>query len=356
MSGNCSKKRPSRSDQSLEESESSTDQPNSDSQSSKKAKKSKMNSATLEELKGVFRTNRVALLCGAGVTMAISDDGMTWSALVNQYAQVARTIMGLNDNWYQTQITDVDDMADLSYTDRLFRKIDNICNIINVQWPDVSALEKHRIVGQMIMRRMSLDRPDRGQLLHQLGCLILTTNYDMVIEECMPLIRLSLSHVEALRLGIDCFAGTATLGPGPFFGNPCRSFVVHVHGRYFDAADDHGFTLTSAEYNNQTMNARFLEFMVPVALQKSLVFVGATGTINDVHFMNLWRALDAKRSNIRHYVLHSQQQTQAVEEVITDVRNNVPNVNLVSVCYGVENENRSVLWDSVIPNLTPLPP
>lgn len=312
----------------------------------------------LNELKRVLRSDRVALLCGAGVSMAISNDGMSWSGLVNQYAQRARTIMGLNENWYQTQIAAVDLMVGLTDTEKLFRKINNICHIINVAWnppaPGQAAtdLYKHRIVAQMIMRRMSLDRPQRGILLHNLGCLILTTNYDMVIEECIPLNRFSLSHVEALGLGIDSFAGNTTLAPGPYFGNPSRSFVVHVHGRYFDFADDNGFTLTTAEYDNPVMNAKFLQFMVPVAVRKSLVFVGATGTINDVHFMNLWAQLAANNSRVKHYVLHSEQQRVVVEAVINEVRGTVPDVNLVSVCYGAENQNWSVLWDDVIPYLS----
>jgi hypothetical protein len=65
----------------------------------------------------------------------------------------------------------------------------------------------------------------------------------MVIEECIPQLRFSLPHVEALRLGIQSFAGNAALAPGPYFGLPRNSFVIHIHGRYFDFANDHGFNI-----------------------------------------------------------------------------------------------------------------
>lgn len=316
------------------------------------------NVVTVDELKAVLRSKRAALLCGAGVSMAISNDGMTWSGFVDRFAKMAQTVMGLSDGWYQEKITEINFRNDLTVTQQLFTKIDNICEVINVVWtvPEgqpVTDLYKHRIVAQMIMRKMSIDHPQRGELLHNLGCLILTTNYDMVIEESIPLYRFSLSHVEALRLGINHFAENLTLAPGPFFGNPSRSFVVHVHGRYFDVADDHGFTLTTEEYDNQAMNRKFLEFMVPVAMNKSLVFVGATGTINDVHFMNLWTVLAEIHSTKIHYILHSEQQRPVVVDVINDVTREIPGfTNLRSVCYGDENQDRSVLWDDVIPYLS----
>ena len=307
-----------------------------------------------KELRSRVRGNKVALMCGAGVSMAISNDGRTWSGLVEQYARLVQTILGLNEAWYEGNIAAVNLFLDITATDRLFMKINRICETININWTDVNndELYKHRIAAQMILRRMSIDHPERGRLLHAMGALILTTNYDMVIEECIPTSRFSLSHVEALRIGIHHFMpGGPTLGFG-LFQDPSTAFVVHIHGRYFDFGADHGFALTADEYVNQIMTQKFLEFMVPIASNKSLLFIGANGTLIDAHFMELWNRLTTSDSKITHYVLHSEQQHADVQAAIDTALAANPGLLLEGLCYG-SDPTRSLLWDVVIPFLTP---
>lgn len=119
--------------------------------------------------------------------------------------------------------------------------------------------------------------------------------------------RWSLSHAEYLtinpRMDFDDPWGDGQLR------RPHSCMVVHVHGRYYDVGLEHGFSLTSTEYSNPVVMQKFLDFMVPLASQRSLIFVGAAGTIYDAHFLNLWEELGRagrdNRTNLDHHILCS---------------------------------------------------
>jgi hypothetical protein len=289
-----------------------------------------MNPENYANFESIFKSKNSVLLCGAGVAMSISNGMTTWNGLVNEYARVTMTILGLNDAW----------LAQYNQINQLMDKITYIENFLNVNWNNqLEALEKHRMVAQFIFRRPTLDRPERAQILCNLKKLILTTNYDTVIEDCNPTELISVSHIEALKYFPEhFFAGNETLGPGPFFQSPLEHFVVHIHGRYFDIGPEHGFCFTQNEYENQEMLTRFLDFMVPVVRSKSLIFIGAMGTVRDIHFVQLWGKV--RNTSKEHYILYHEGETADIFALVDGIFT-IFAVKITPICYGSGRDN---LW------------
>ena len=154
--------------------------------------------------------------------MAISNDMKTWEKFVDQFAEKVKKVLGLNENWIVGYHNINDFMA----------KIEHVEKQINAPWSpwSIEPTELHRMIAQMILRRPSLDYPLGGEILHKLGRLILTTNYDTVIEDCVPNERISMYHIEASKyIDPDVLHGLKTLGPGPLFQNPLKHLFLNVY-------------------------------------------------------------------------------------------------------------------------------
>lgn len=234
----------------------------------------------------------------------------------------------MNENWIVGYRNTTNFMAKITYVEVQ----------INAEWTNYPT-EIHRMIAQMILRRPSLDYPFRGEILHKLGRLILTTNYDTVIEDCVPNERISMSHIEASKyIDRDVLHGLKTLGPGPLFQNPLKHLLIHVHGRYFDIGRDHGFCFTPNEYSDADTLLSFNSFMVKIVTNTSLVFIGAKGTVEDSHFSQLWNNVRVK-SQI-HYILHRKQDQEGIESMAQSILDKYK-VTIIPICYGDTHDD---LW------------
>ena len=281
--------------------------------------------------------DKYAFLCGAGVSMSISNEMKTWGGFIDQFAEKAEKFAGLGQDWLDKyhSIKKLDNQTDVDYMEGKIAFVEERLECWNT---GSQQLEKHHLIAQMILRNPTLDHRERGVILHEVGILILTTNYDTVVEDCVPRDRISISHTDAMKyLTVD---ENQSLGSGPFLQNPSKHFVVHVHGRFFDIGDDHGFCFTTEEYVNDLMCKKFLEFMLQVVKVKSLIFIGARGTLDDQHFKMLW---EEQRHNqlFPHYILHHSGERDGIIELVTRIKTDY-NVQVVPVCYG---ENRDDLWN-----------
>lgn len=273
--------------------------------------------------------DKFAIMCGAGVGMAISKDLKDWPGFVDQFAVKTREILNLNQDWFDKYTAELDLMA----------KIQLIECQLNVNWNgQLNPLEKHRMIAQLILRCPTLEHPERAKILHSLRTLILTTNYDSSIEDSIPRDRISISHIEALKyFPNDVINGGSTLGPGPFFQNPLERFIIHVHGRYFDIGPEHGFCLTASEYNDNAMKQKFLDFMTGIVTTKSLIFIGAKGTVEDEHFKALWETVTFTSKT--HYILHRLEDKTSIQQMVQRIRQTYA-VSITPICYGARDD----LW------------
>ena len=143
----------------------------------------------ITEFKAMLKNGRgkFTLMCGARVAMSVSNQMRTWEGFVDQFAGKVAEVLHVHPDWI------------VGYRDKeqLTHKIEYVESQLNVRWT-TSRIEAHRMIAQLILRSPSLDRRDIGEILHNLGNLILTTNYDTVIEDCVPHDRISISHVGAL--------------------------------------------------------------------------------------------------------------------------------------------------------------
>jgi len=272
---------------------------------------------------------RFVMMCGAGVSMGISDDMRNWAGFVSQYVAKTAEVMGLNATW-TAHVTALGMMEQIAQVE----------NILNVDWNAAFSLfERHRMVAQLLLQNPVITHPNRGLILHRLKHLILTTNYDTVIEDSVPHLRISISHIEAENhFPGGMFTDGEIIGPGPMFGNPLEQFVIHVHGRYFDIGPEHGFCFTPDEYENPVMLGPFINFMTKVVTTKSLVFIGAKGTVEDVHFLALWDKV--RETSKRHYLLHNAAETEQMNQLAARILQGYQ-VTLVPIIYGDTNDD---LW------------
>ena len=126
-------------------------------------------------------------MCGAGVAMSISDNVTDWRGFVDQFAVEVQRVLNLNEFW----------MTGFHAQGTLSAKTAYVETIINEQWLGGG---ENRLLCHRMMAQPTLTHRDRAQILHAMGCLILTTNYDTVIEDSVPRERISMSHIDALKL------------------------------------------------------------------------------------------------------------------------------------------------------------
>gem|GEM_PF-4520987 len=239
-----------------------------------------------------------------------------------------------------------------------------IQNFINEKFSTLSNaqvigyVELHRLIIQLMMKRLQLSRPTRAVTLNNLNCLILTTNYDTLIEDSLSLEninRFSVSHVDVLdNFGVLPFTDFVSLGPGIFHSSK-NAFVVHLNGRYFDVGQGHGFCLSLAEYSK--IQPTFLEFMVPIARANSLIFLGAKETIFDSNFKALWAVInnDSVADYPKHYVICSDENVDpgSTLSVRIDILSQNPEYsNLRHKLFVYAAGNHDFLWTNILPDLS----
>jgi hypothetical protein len=292
-----------------------------------------------KELEAAVEGGRFALMCGAGVSMALCQDSKSWWDFVEEYASVVNTIFGVDDDWLQGILAEANVMTRVT---RIVQRINRATSIGGAG----TDLELHRLVAQMIFNRHDVNDTFPARVLHNFNSLILTTNYDTLLEKAICSVneigedRVTISHCEYMMLESPPVFN-AVWGDGPFLATPLRRLVVHIHGRYFDVGPEHGFCLTQKEYEDDVALASFLRFMVPLAKQKSIIFVGATGSWLDLHFQSLW--LHLAGSTIPHFVLANDMNYEDLHQNASGL-NRLHDLNIIVVpFYNVERVADSFL-------------
>eukprot|EP01038_Epipyxis_sp_PR26KG_P015506 gene15506-20928_t len=307
---------------------------------------------TDDELDQLFHNGQFSFMAGAGVSCALSKDAHTWKGFLDKYAQVAMSVLNLDQNWLEnvTRITD------------LLEKASRIANELNVAFAPFNndgnhqeaQLEIHRLVAQKIYNKLMLEEPNTyvidgvdynpAVVLHSFRKPIITTNYDTAIEQAIARSteltgrsRVTASHVEYTR--INSSSPNGAWGPGQL-ANPLELLVIHIHGRYFDIGSEHGFCLTSEEYSDERVLDHFLKFMINFSKAHSLVFVGSGSTFYDYHFHHLWNELK-NHVTPPHYVLCSDHDFPVVQYNVAAIRR-LYGTNIFAVKFYEVNEDPNI--------------
>jgi hypothetical protein len=230
------------------------------------------------------------LVCGAGVGIQLTSGGppntpvdsraLTWGGLLTAFEAQVHPLMGTTG----PPIMPNDDPV--AYSQAIADRL-----AMNQYWSSNTDLELHRLIAQRVIGkwRTTPGAAGVGATLDGFKCLITTTNYDLLLEQAIPT-RFSTSHVDAWEYLRDQIFGVSVLGVGQL-QTPKELLITRLHGRYFDIGQEHGFCLTEAEYADPATTHGFVRFMLHSARGHSLVFIGTNGTINDPHFIELWKAL-----------------------------------------------------------------
>lgn len=283
----------------------------------------------IEDLKRGISEEKVVAMVGSGYSMLLSNDAKDWAGFLKEYAKLTIKLLNLSNT---TFLEDIE--LNKNNQDKLLDIANDIANTINTNFVG-NSLEKHRIFCQLLIRGWKTHDTEPVRVLAKLNCPILATNYDTILEDSSDHL-VTMTHMEAMELGGEWEADNwlldgTVVGNGDFLSNLKKNCVIHLHGTYTDISSDRGFTLTAKEYETEEITRNFLKFMIPVASNRSLVFIGAAGTILDPHFQHLWICL--AESKVKHYVLYRKaKEYETVKQLIN--LNCLYGLNLIGICYG----------------------
>jgi hypothetical protein len=256
---------------------------------------------------------RAAFLTGAGLSMALTRSltagasrdetaasaAKSWRELMEEFLQESGAMVGadLTDIIGRLRDREVNACDDL--LTKAFALLGNI-------WPGANA-EAYPDYRRVIYRMFSGLRPTSPALagvLHRRGLPLLTVNYDTLLEEATR--RVPISHIDMMAEGkLKMWLENKNMFPGAQ-GHAGTLYNIHLHGTWYERDHVHGFAFSQAEYVASAAMQQFLLFMVqfitgnsvvlgsaPEKLAKTcqLVIVGASGTLEDAHFIALWTVL-----------------------------------------------------------------
>lgn len=269
-----------------------------------------------------------AIVVGAGVSISISGGAAaaSWSGLLNSGVDFLSAHDSNFTSGHREHIVSGLKLAlDENDTDLLIStasdiqiRIKKLGEVAFSNWLDDS-------VGALAVRHDAW-----GKAILSLGCPVLTTNYDTLLEQVSGSSTTTWADGRAMHKTV--------IGDGN---------IGHIHGSW-DAPDT--IILSSADYERHQASPQIQELQKALLTLRSLVFVGYGSGMTDPNFSNFlsWSRKTFPESATSHYIL-------CRDSELDDLRVEYANDNLTPVAYGAEYSDLPKFLASIQPESGSIP-
>ena len=259
---------------------------------------------------------RLVVMTGIGVSLGLVDNNcLTWDGLLDEIRKMLNT-----------RRTDI--IPDSEWVGAPEAKAHHLDQIVKKNFAHLD----YRQFVSVIMR--GVNPPGDHSLAQAISSLklpIATTNYDLILDQCLGRFEMNLSTVA-----------------NQFSSEHHHEFVYHVHGVWFDSnsvvmsSDDYERTLYDFEY----AIGKLFFGSAGYAQHRSLLFVGSKGGIVDAHFRALYT--DPRFNHLCHFALLKYEDFKKLldDPVFYDA---VSSNKLIPVIYGYHNADLQNFLEQLAP-------
>ncbi|MCW2799471.1 MAG: SIR2-like protein [Aeromicrobium sp.] len=284
--------------------------------------------AAEDDLRSAIAGGNCVVVVGTGVSMAISQDpASTWLGLLQAGVEFAINQTGADRDWAIDVLATLDGP---SSADDFLKAADEITDALGGSSDAEFALWMRRTAGYLEVRA-----PAVGEALAGLGCPLVTTNYDDLLEKTTQR-----SHTTWLNFGATQLV---IAGSSPE--------IAHLHGYW---SEPQSIVLTSDQYALMTADENVELLRRAMASVRCLVYVGFGEGLSDPSFGRLreWMRDQLPDAQLSHYRLCRQAElSQLMREHVGE--------RIYPLAYGEDYEDLVPFLESlkpetaIVPSVTP---
>jgi ATP-dependent RNA helicase HelY len=235
--------------------------------------------AWIEEVRDAAANERLALICGAGISSALSGDGAqsTWIGLIKSAFDYLGSLGEGNH-------AEADDLNKIIQTGPSPQMLVACAEWVKGKFQGLPAGEYkswlQRTVGSLTLQADVLSRTFAG------GAPLLTTNYDFLLEELTGREPLTWTEVDRIE---------------DYHSKP-GDFVFHLHGHY---RDPRSVIFGGSDYGRLESAKQSVRLLEPLAHSHTYLLAGFGAGLDDPNFMNFlaWFRDNFEQWTRRIYVL-----------------------------------------------------